>query len=151
MVQAFMALGYTEFDAFRAYADVYPDDCLLLVDTINTLESGLPNAIKVFEELRSKGHVPVGIRLDSGDLAYLAIHTAKMLNKAGFRDAVIVLSNALDELVIWQIVTQIREEAAQNGVDPDNLINRLVYGVGTGLITSEGASALDGVYKLVAI
>ena len=151
MVQAFMALGYTELDAFRAYADVYPDDCLLLVDTINTLESGLPNAIKVFEELRSKGHEPVGIRLDSGDLAYLAIQSAKMLNKAGFRDAVIVLSNALDELVIWQIVTQIREEAVQNDVDPDNLVNRLVYGVGTGLITSEGASALDGVYKLVAI
>jgi len=151
MVQAFMALGYTELDAFRAYADVYPDDCLLLVDTINTLESGLPNAIKVFEELHLKGHEPVGIRLDSGDLAYLAIQSAKMLNKAGFENAVIVLSNALDELVIWQIVTQIREEAAQNGVDPSNLINRLVYGVGTGLITSEGASALDGVYKLVAI
>lgn len=151
MVQAYMALGMTELDAFRAYADVYPDDCLLLVDTINTLESGLPNAIKVFEELRNKGHEPVGIRLDSGDLAYLAIHSAKMLNKAGFSDTAIVLSNALDELVIWQIVTQIKEEAAQNGVDPDNLINRLVYGVGTGLITSEGYSALDGVYKLVAI
>jgi len=151
MVQAFMALGHDELDAFRAYADVYPDDCLLLVDTINTLESGLPNAIKVFEELRRKGHEPVGIRLDSGDLAYLAIQSAKMLNKAGFEDAVIVLSNALDELVIWQIVTQIREEASQNDVDPDKLINRLVYGVGTGLITSEGASALDGVYKLVSI
>ncbi len=151
MIQAFMALGHTELDAFRAYADVYPDDCLLLVDTINTLESGLPNAIKVFEELRRKGHEPVGIRLDSGDLAYLAIHAAKMLNKAGFEDTIIVLSNALDELVIWQIVTQIKEEAAQNGVDPDNLINRLVYGVGTGLVTSQGDSALDGVYKLVAI
>ena len=151
MVQAYMALGLTELDAFRAYADVYPDDCLLLVDTINTLESGLPNAIKVFEELRRKGHEPVGIRLDSGDLAYLAIQSAKMLNKAGFENTVIVLSNALDELVIWQIVTQIREEASINDVDPDNLINRLVYGVGTGLITSEGASALDGVYKLVAI
>ena len=65
-------------------ADVYPDDCLLLVDTIDTLESGVPNAIKVFEELRRKGHQPVGIRLDSGDLAYLAIQAAKMLDEAGF-------------------------------------------------------------------
>src|SRR5574340_418662 len=68
MVQAFMALGEGELGAFRAYAEVYPDDCLLLVDTVNTLESGVPNAIRVFEELRRKGHSPAGIRLDSGDL-----------------------------------------------------------------------------------
>jgi nicotinic acid phosphoribosyltransferase len=67
-------MGLTEQDAFRAYADVYPDDCMLLVDTIDTLESGIPNAIKVFEELRATGHRPVGVRLDSGDLAYLSIH-----------------------------------------------------------------------------
>ncbi len=76
-----MSLGMSELDAFRAYADVYPDDCLLLVDTIDTLESGVPNAIRVFEELRRKGHEPVGIRLDSGDLAYLSIQTAKMLDE----------------------------------------------------------------------
>jgi nicotinate phosphoribosyltransferase len=151
MVQVFMGMGAGELAAFRAYADVYPDDCLLLVDTIDTIQSGVPNAIRVFEELRRKGHQPVGIRLDSGDLAHLSILSAKMLNDAGFPEVSIVLSNNLDELVIWQIVTQIQEEAEQYGVDPDHLINRLVYGVGTHLITSSGDSALDGVYKLVAI
>jgi nicotinate phosphoribosyltransferase len=151
MVQVFMTLGEGELGAFRAYADVYPDDCLLLVDTIDTLESGIPNAIRVFEELRRKGHEPVGIRLDSGDLAYLSIRAARMLNDAGFPDAAIVLSNQLDELVIMQILAQIEEEAPRYGVDPDHLIGRLVYGVGTRLITSQGASALDGVYKLVAV
>ncbi len=151
MVQAFMALGAGELAAFRAYADIYPDDCLLLVDTIDTLESGVPNAIRVFEELRRAGHEPVGIRLDSGDLAHLSVLAAKMLNDAGFPDTSIVLSNQLDELVIWQIITQIEEEAPRYGVDADHLINRLVYGVGTRLITSKGAPALDGVYKLVAL
>ena len=151
MVQAFMALGEGEFGAFRAYAEVYPDDCLLLVDTINTLESGLPNAIRVFGELKKKGHRPVGIRLDSGDLAYLAIRSAKMLNDAGFPDVKIVLSNELDELVIWQIITQIEDEAPRYGLDADHIIGRLIYGVGTRLITSQGHSALGGVYKLVAV
>jgi len=151
MVQVFMALGEGELAAFRAYAELYPDDCVLLVDTINTLESGVPNAIRVFEELRRKGHRPVGIRLDSGDLAYLSIQAAKMLNDAGFPDVRIVLSNQLDELVIWQILSQIRAEAGRYGVDPEELTSRLVYGVGTRLITSEGAPSLDGVYKLVAL
>lgn len=151
MIQAFIALGQTELDAFRAYAEIYPDDCLLLVDTINTLESGIPNAIRVFEDLRKNGHQPVGVRLDSGDLAYLAIQVAKMLNDANFPDVAIVLSNNLDELVIWQIVTQIKEEAPRYGVDARNLLKRLVYGVGTRLITSEGSPSLGGVYKLVAL
>lgn len=151
MVQVFMALGEGELAAFEAYADTYPDDCLLLVDTINTLESGIPNAIKVFEKLRRKGHKPVGIRLDSGDLAHLSIQAAKMLDDAGFPDVKIVLSNQLDELVIWQIITQIQEEAPRYGIEPDDLIRRFVYGVGTRLITSEGDGALDGVYKLVAL
>jgi nicotinate phosphoribosyltransferase len=151
MVQAFIALGEGELGAFRAYADVYPDDCLLLVDTIDTLESGIPNAIKVFEELRKKGHEPVGIRLDSGDLAYLSIQAAKMLNEAGFPNTSIVLSNQLDELVIWQIISQIEQEAPRYGLEADGIIDRLVYGVGTRLITSRGQSALDGVYKLVAV
>ncbi len=150
MVQLFLALGGDELAAFRAYADVYPDDCLLLVDTINTLDSGVPNAIRVFEELKRKGHKPVGIRLDSGDLAYLAIQSAKMLNAAGFAETALVLSSDLDELVIWQIVTQILQEAPCAGVDAEHLINRLVYGVGTRLVTSWGAPALGGVYKLVA-
>lgn len=151
MVQAFMALGEDELGAFRAYAEVYPDDCLLLVDTVNTLESGIPNAIRVFEELRRNGHEPTGIRLDSGDLAYLSIQAAKMLDKAGFPDAVIVLSNQLDELVIWQIISQIIQEASKYGIDVDHLIRRLVFGVGTRLISSKGEPALDGVYKLVAL
>jgi nicotinate phosphoribosyltransferase len=151
MVQVFMALGEDELGAFRAYADVYPDDCLLLVDTVDTLNSGIPNAIKVFNELRRQGHEPVGIRLDSGDLAHLSIQAARMLDEAGFADTSIVLSNQLDELVIWQIVTQIQHEAPRYGVDPDHLIGRLVYGVGTRLITSEGQPALDGVYKLTAV
>jgi nicotinate phosphoribosyltransferase len=130
---------------------VYPDDCLLLVDTINSLESGVPNAIKVFEELRAKGHEPVGIRLDSGDLAYLSIQSARMLDEAGFPDTSITLSNDLDELVIWQILAQISEEAPRYGVEADALINRLVFGVGTRLITSQGDPALGGVYKLVAV
>lgn len=151
MVQLFIALGMSELDAFRAYAQVYPDDCLLLVDTINTLESGVPNAIRVFEELRASGHRPVGIRLDSGDLAYLSIQAARMLDAAGFDQTSIVLSNNLDELVIWQIITQITEEAPRYGMDADRLIHRLVYGVGTRLITSWGEPALGGVYKLVAV
>lgn len=151
MVQIFMALDHDELSAFRAYADVYPNDCLLLVDTVNTLESGVPNAIKVFEELRRKGHQPVGIRLDSGDLAHLSVMAARMLNDAGFPDTFIVLSNKLDELAILQILQQIELEAPSYGVDADQLIRRLVYGVGTRMITSHGHSALGGVYKLVAV
>ena len=151
MVQLFMTLGMGELGAFQAYADVYPDDCMLLVDTVDTLGSGVPNAIRVFEELKRKGHTPVGIRLDSGDLAYLSIQAAKMLNDAGFPECAIVLSGDLDELVIWQILTQISAEAPRYGVDADHLINRLTYGVGTRLITSWGEPALGGVYKLVAV
>lgn len=151
MVQAFMALGMGELGAFEAYAESYPDDCLLLVDTVDTLGSGVPNAIRTFERLRARGHEPVGIRLDSGDLAHLAIQSAAMLNRAGFGRQRIVLSNELDEFTIWQIRTQIQEEAPAYGVDPDALLARLAYGVGTRLITSEGDAALDGVYKLVRI
>jgi nicotinate phosphoribosyltransferase len=151
MVQVFMALGEGELAAFRAYAEVYPDDCLLLVDTIDTLKSGIPRAITVFEDLRRKGHRPLGIRLDSGDLAYLSVQAARMLNRAGFPDTAIVLSNQLDELMIWQIITQIQQEAPRSGLDADQLIKRLTFGVGTNLITSQGDSALDGVYKLVAV
>ncbi len=151
MVQVFITLGEGERAAFEAYADLYPDDCTLLVDTIDTLDSGIPNAIKVFEKLRQKGHKPVGVRLDSGDLAHLSIQSSRMLDEAGFSDVGIVLSNQLDELTIWQIQTQIAEEAPRYGQDADHIIGRLVYGVGTRLITSSGDPALGGVYKLVAI
>ena len=151
MVQTYLALGKSEEEAFQAYADMYPTNCLLLVDTIDTLGSGVPNAIKVFEKLRKRGYKPIGIRMDSGDLAYLAIQAARMLDDAGFPDTCITLSNDLDELTIWQIHAQIMEEAARSGVNPENLIRRLTYGVGTRLITSSGQSSLGGVYKLVAI
>jgi nicotinate phosphoribosyltransferase len=151
MVQAIVALGGSELDAFQAYADSYPDNCILLVDTFNTLESGVPNAIKVFENLKRDGHKPIGIRLDSGDLAFLSIQAACMLNKAGFPETTIVLSNQMDELVIWQIITQIKEEAARYGLIPEKLLKRMAYGVGTRMITSSIDPALDGVYKLVAI
>lgn len=151
LVQAFLADGGTELDAFRAFARSQPDDCILLVDTVDTLESGVPNAIRVFEELREQGHEPVGVRLDSGDLAYLAVRTARMLDDAGFDEATIVLSNQLDELVITEIHAQIRREASQHDLDPERVIARLAYGVGTSLISSKGDSALDGVYKLTAL
>lgn len=151
LVQAFLSQGLTELEAFRAYAQIFPDECLLLVDTVDTLQSGVPNAIRVFEELRQKGYAPVGVRLDSGDLAYLSIQTAKLLDDAGFPETSIVLSNNLDEMLIWQIKTQIAQEAARYGVNGDRIIRRLVYGVGTRLITSEGDSSLGGVYKLVAL
>ncbi|HEX2867565.1 MAG TPA: nicotinate phosphoribosyltransferase [Ignavibacteriales bacterium] len=151
MVQIFLSLGMTELEAFEQFADMYPDDCTLLVDTINTLESGIPNAIKVFEKLKAKGHSPQGVRLDSGDLAYLSVKAARRLNDAGMKDVRIVLSNELDEMNIWQIITQIEEEAPKEGLDADEIVNRLTYGVGTRLVTSEGEAALGGVYKLVAV
>ena len=151
LIQAAMAMGMSELDAFRYYANSYPDNTLLLVDTIDTLRSGVPNAITVFRELKAKGHRPIGIRLDSGDFAYLSIQCAKMLDEAGFSDQAIVLSNDLDELVIWQIKAQIRQEAARMEMDADSVIGRLVFGVGTKLATSYGDPALGGVYKLVAL
>ena len=126
----------SELEAFRAYADCFPDNCLLLVDTYDTLKSGVPNAIKVFQELRAKGKEPVGIRLDSGDLAYLSKKARKMLDEAGFPNAIIVASNDLDADTIWHLKAQGAK------------IN--LWGVGTSLITSRGCPALGGVYKLAA-
>jgi nicotinate phosphoribosyltransferase len=151
MVQLYLASGKSELEAFEAFADLYPDDCILLVDTIDTLESGLPNAVKVFEKLKRTGHKPVGIRLDSGDLAYLTIKCSLYLNEAGFPDTKIVLSNELDELRIWQIISQIRVEAPSFSTDANKIIKRLIFGVGTNLITSSGDPSLSGVYKLTAV
>ncbi|HHU79216.1 MAG: nicotinate phosphoribosyltransferase [Caldicoprobacterales bacterium] len=125
-----------ELSAFRAYADAFPDACLLLVDTYDTLKSGVPNAITVFNELRERGYEPVGIRLDSGDLAYLSKKARMMLDEAGFPDARIVASNDLDEELIWDLKAQ--------GAKID------IFGVGTSLITSRGCPALGGVYKMAA-
>lgn len=125
-----------EIDAFRAYAEIFPDACLLLVDTYDTLGSGMPNAIKVFDELRASGHEPMGIRLDSGDLAYLSKECRKMLDEAGYPDAKICASSDLDEKLIRDLKFQ--------GCKID------IWGVGTKLITSENCPALGGVYKLAA-
>ena len=127
----------TEYEAFRAYANAYPDNCMLLVDTYDTLRSGVPNAIKVFKELREKGHKPKGIRLDSGDLAYLSKKARKMMDEAGFPDAMICVSGDLDERSINSLL--------QQGAKIDS------WGVGTRLITSEDLPALGGVYKLAAV
>lgn len=126
----------TELDAFRAYANVFPDGCLLLVDTYDTLKSGVPNAIAVFHELRARGYEPAGIRLDSGDIAYLSRKSREMLDAAGFPEAKICASGDLDEEVIWDLKAQ--------GARVD------IWGVGTRLITSENMPALGGVYKLAA-
>ena len=126
----------TELEAFRAYAQVFPDGCLLLVDTYDTLKSGVPNAIQVFKELRAQGHEPKGIRLDSGDMAYLSRKSREMLDAAGFPDVKICASGDLDEEVIWDLKAQ--------GAHID------IWGVGTRMITSQGMPALGGVYKLAA-
>lgn len=127
----------TELDAFRAYADVYPDGVMFLVDTYDTLGSGVPNAIKVFDELVAKGHKPIGIRIDSGDLAYLTKQARKMLDKAGYKYTKICASGDLDERLISSLKSQ--------GACID------LWGVGTKLITSADMPALGGVYKLVAL
>ena len=127
----------SEYEAFRAYAEAYPENCLLLVDTYDTLRSGVPNAIKVFKELKDKGYKPKGIRLDSGDLAYLSKKARKMLDEAGFPEALICVSGDLDERSINSLI--------QQGAQIDS------WGVGTRLITSEDLPALGGVYKLSAV
>ena len=127
----------SELEAFRAYARSFPDDCVLLVDTYDTLICGVPNAIKVFEELRAAGHEPKGIRLDSGDLAYLSKQARKMLDEAGFEKATICASGDLDEYSIRSLKEQ--------GAKIDS------WGVGTKLITSADLPALGGVYKLAAV
>ncbi len=125
-----------ELEAFRAYAETFPDRCIFLVDTYNTLD-GVKNAIKIAEELKPNGFKLAGVRLDSGDLAYLSQQARKLLDSAGYQDAVIVGSNDLNPSVI----TSLKEQGAS--------IN--VWGVGTHLITAYEQPALEGVYKLSAI
>ncbi len=126
----------SELDAFRAYADAMPNNCVFLVDTYDSLQ-GTRNAAAVGKELAAKGHKLVGIRLDSGDLAYLSIEARKILDEAGFPDAAIVASNELDE----HVINSLKDQGAQ--------IN--VWGVGTRLVTAYDQPALGGVYKLSAL
>lgn len=127
-----------ELTAFRRYSEIFPNKCILLVDTYNTLESGVPNAIKVFKEMKANNIElqNYGIRLDSGDLSYISDKARIMLDEAGFRDALIVASSDLDEYLISSLKQQ------------GTKIN--VWGVGTNLITSSDCPAFGGVYKLVA-
>ena len=127
-----------EYEAFKAYAEIYPKNSLFLVDTYNTLESGVPNAIKVFDEiLKPQGIRPLGVRLDSGDLAYLSKEVRKMLDKAGYEDCKICVSNSLDEHLIESLF------------DQDAKIDS--FGVGENLITAKSDAVFGGVYKLAAL
>lgn len=137
MAHSWVQMFDSELDAFKAYAKCYPDACLLLVDTYNVLKSGIPNAIKVFNELRAEGHEPAGIRIDSGDITYLSRKARKMLDDAGFPNAKICISNSLDEYIIEDILRQ--------GACIDS------FGVGERLITSRSEPVFGGVYKLTAV
>ena len=137
MAHSWVQLFPSELDAFRAYADVYPDNCVFLVDTYNVLKSGVPNAIKAFEELDKKGYRPGGIRIDSGDIAYLSKKARTMLDNAGFADCKIVVSNSMDEYIIRDLLIQ--------GAEIDS------FGVGERLVTSKSEPVFGGVYKLTAI
>ena len=138
MAHSWVQLFDSEYDAFKAYAEEYPDACTLLVDTYNVLHSGVPNAIKVFDEvLAPMGKRPKGIRIDSGDIAYLSRKARKMLDDAGYPDCSIVASNSLDEYIIRDMLLQ--------GAKVDS------FGVGERLITSSSSPVLGGGYKLCAV
>ena len=137
MAHSWVQMFDTELEAFEAYCRVYPDSTTLLVDTYNVLKSGVPNAIKAFDTvLKPLGARPKGIRLDSGDIAYLSIEARKMLDEAGYPDCKIVASNSLDEYIISDLLRQ--------GAKID------LFGVGERLITAKSEPVFGGVYKLVA-
>ena len=138
MAHSWVQIFDSEYEAFKTYAELYPDNCTLLVDTYNTVRSGLPNAIKVFDEiLKPLGHRPAAIRIDSGDIAYLSKKAREMLDTAGYEDVKIIASNSLDEYIIRDLLIQ--------GAKVD------LFGVGEKLITSKAEPVMGGVYKLVAI
>lgn len=138
MAHSWVQMFDSELDAFKAYAECYPGDCTLLIDTYNVLKSGLPNAIKVFDEVVvPKGFRPKGVRIDSGDVTYLSKKMRKTLDEAGYPDCKIVVSNSLDEYIIRDTIMQ--------GACVDS------FGVGERLITASSAPVFGGVYKLVAV
>ncbi|MBQ7726571.1 MAG: nicotinate phosphoribosyltransferase, partial [Clostridia bacterium] len=138
MAHSWVQLFEDEYTAFKTYAEKYPDSCLLLVDTYNVLKSGIPNAVKVFDEvLKPLGKRPLGIRIDSGDITYLTKKARKMLDDAGYPDCKICVSNSLDEYLIRDMIFQ--------GAQVDS------YGVGERLITASSEAVFGGVYKLAAV
>lgn len=138
MAHAWVQMFDTEYEAFKTYCELYPESTTLLVDTYNTLESGVPNAIKAFKEiLIPKGITNFAIRLDSGDIAYLSKKARKMLDNAGLESCKIVASNSLDEFLIRDLMLQNAK------VD--------IFGVGERLVTSKSSPVFGGVYKLVAV
>lgn len=138
MAHSWVQLFDDEYSAFKAYAEKYPDSCMLLVDTYNVLKSGIPNAIKVFDEvLKPLGKSPLGIRIDSGDITYITKKARKMLDDAGYSDCKICVSNSLDEYLIRDMIFQ--------GAKVDS------YGVGERLITASSEAVFGGVYKLAAV
>ena len=138
MAHSWVQLFDSEYEAFCAYAKTYPDNCTLLIDTYNVLQSGLPNAIRAFQEIVvPAGFRPKGVRIDSGDITYLSKKCRKMLNEAGFPDCAVVASNSLDEYIIRDMIMQ--------GAKIDS------FGVGERLITSKSSPVFGGVYKLAAI
>ena len=138
MAHSWVQLFKDEYTAFKTYAEKYPDSCLLLVDTYNVLKSGIPNAIKVFDEvLKPLGKRPVGIRIDSGDITYISKKARKMLDDAGYPDCKICVSNSLDEYLIRDMIFQ--------GAKVDS------FGVGERLITASSEAVFGGVYKLAAV
>ncbi len=138
MAHSWVQLFDDEYSAFKAYAEKYPDSCMLLVDTYNVLKSGIPNAIKVFDEvLKPLGKRPLGIRIDSGDITYITKKARKMLDDAGYSDCKICVSNSLDEYLIRDMIFQ--------GAKVDS------YGVGERLITASSEAVFGGVYKLAAV
>ncbi len=138
MAHSMIMLYNSEYEAFKAFARTYPDNCTLLVDTYDTLRQGIPNAIRVFDEiLKPIGKRPKGIRIDSGDIAYLSKEARKLLDEAGYPDCGIVASNSLDEYKIRELLVQ--------GAKLDS------FGVGERLITAKSEPVFGGVYKLVAV
>ncbi len=134
MAHSWVQMFESEYDAFKAYARLYPDNCILLVDTYNTLKSGVPNAIKVFKEIKPK---KMGIRIDSGDITYLSKRARRMMDEAGLSGCDIVVSNSFDEHLIRDVI---RQGASINS-----------FGVGERLITARSEPVFGGVYKMVAI
>lgn len=137
MAHAWVQAFDSEYEAFKTYAELYPDNCILLIDTYDTMNSGLPNAMKIFKEVLEPKGLTGGVRIDSGDLAYLSKEIRKILDENGFTDTKIVASNSLDEFKINSLLSQ--------GAQIDS------FGIGERLITSKSDPVFGGVYKLVGI